>query len=240
MKILTQLSSQIGDRSGNHQATAQCLENKSLIQEIVAGLENSDNKIVIDCAEVLTEIAKEEPTWIAPYSHLLPEILGNKNNRARWEAMHALALTAEYVPEVIEPILEQLMEIIEGDKSVIVRDYAIDAVGNYAKTSVEAAQKAYPILERASRVWEGRHGKQALNGLYNAAELMPEKKAQMQKIAGENLEHKKGTVRKAAKRLLRLVEKQEDPIEALQGMLADGPSLTADLLAERAQEKSRE
>ena len=204
MEILNQLSSQIGDKSGNYKVAAQCLEDKSLIQEIVGGLGNSDNKIVIDCAEALTEIAKEEPAWIVPYGHLLPKILGNKNNRARWEAMHCLALTAEYIPDVIEPMLDQLMEIIEEDKSVIVRDYAIDAVGNYAKTSAKAAQMAYPILERAARVWEGRHGKQALNGLYNVAKIMPEKKAQMQKIAEENLDHKKGTVRKAAKKLLRL------------------------------------
>ena len=40
--------------------------------------------------------------------------------------------------------------------------------------------------------------------------------------------------------VLVLVPLPEDPVEALEGMLADGPSLTADLLAERAQERARE
>jgi len=40
--------------------------------------------------------------------------------------------------------------------------------------------------------------------------------------------------------VLALVPLPEDPIRALQGMLADGSSLTADLLAERARERASE
>jgi AbrB family looped-hinge helix DNA binding protein len=40
--------------------------------------------------------------------------------------------------------------------------------------------------------------------------------------------------------LLALVPLPEDPVEALHGMLEGGPSLTADLLAERARERARE
>ncbi len=37
-----------------------------------------------------------------------------------------------------------------------------------------------------------------------------------------------------------LIPLPDDPIEALHGMLEAGPSLTADLLAERARERARE
>ena len=207
MEILRQLSSQVGDSNGNYQVASECLKDKLLIQEIVAGLKNNDNKIVIDCIEVLTEIAKEQPTWVVPYGQLLPEILGNKNNRARWEAMHCLALIAEYTPPVIKLMIDQLETIVEEDKSVIVRDYAVDTIGNYAKTSEGAAQTAYPILERAAKVWEGRHAKQALNGLSNVVTVLPEKKEQIREIAEENLDHQKGTVKSSAQKLLRLIEK---------------------------------
>ena len=40
--------------------------------------------------------------------------------------------------------------------------------------------------------------------------------------------------------VLALVPLPDDPVEALHGMLADGPSLTADLLAEHAHERTRE
>lgn len=40
--------------------------------------------------------------------------------------------------------------------------------------------------------------------------------------------------------VLALVPLPDDPVEALHGMLAEGPVLTDDLLAERAQERVRE
>ena len=40
--------------------------------------------------------------------------------------------------------------------------------------------------------------------------------------------------------VLALVPLPDDPVDALHGMLEDGPSLTADLLAERARERVRE
>jgi hypothetical protein len=183
------------------------LEDKSLILKIIDGLGSSNNKIVIDCAEVLTEIAKEKPTWVAPYGPALPTLLSNKNNRARWEAMHCLALIAEHSPNTIKPMIAQLTKIIACDKSKIVRDYAVDALGYYARTGKEAAQITFPIMEHAMKVWEGRHAKQALNGLQNILITLPAKKAKIQKIAEANLAHEKGAVRTTAKKLLRLLEK---------------------------------
>jgi AbrB family looped-hinge helix DNA binding protein len=40
--------------------------------------------------------------------------------------------------------------------------------------------------------------------------------------------------------VLALIPLPDDPVEALHGMLEHGPSLTADLLEERARERSRE
>lgn len=40
--------------------------------------------------------------------------------------------------------------------------------------------------------------------------------------------------------LLGIVPLPDDPVEALRGMLKEGPSLTTDLLAERALERERE
>lgn len=157
---------------------------------------------------MLTEIAKEKPAWVAPYGQLLPEILNNKNSRARWEAMHCLALIAEYTPDTIQPMIARLTEIIENDESVIVRDYVVDAVGNYAKTSEDTARVAYPILEHATHVWEGRHAKQALNGLRKVLAVLPEKRGEIHKIAEENLDHEKGPARATAKKMLRLGERK--------------------------------
>jgi hypothetical protein len=201
------LSSQCGDRSGNKRVAAQCLSDPSLIPDIVLGLENENNKIVIDCAEVLTEAALEQPALVVPHGHHLPPLLENKNNRARWEGMHALALIAGQRPDVIEPMLDRLVEIIEGDKSVIVRDYAIDAIGAYGGTGVEAAVKAFPALERSLAVWEGRHARHALDGLGKLVHVYPEKTEAIRQIASGYIDHKSGTIKKAAKSLLKLIDR---------------------------------
>ncbi|MBI9044989.1 MAG: hypothetical protein JEZ06_10915 [Anaerolineaceae bacterium] len=207
MKLIDQLSSEIKDKNGNYNVAALCLENKTLLAEIAEGLMDEHNKIVIDCAEVFTEVAKDNPEWVIPYADQLPQILNNKNNRARWEAMHCLALIASHTPQTIQPILDQLVEIIDKDKSVIVRDYAIDTIGNFAKTSIEAAQSSYPLLADSLLVWEGRHAKQVISGFINIAELLPEKKEKMRATAQEYLSHKKGVIRKLAKKLLQKTEK---------------------------------
>jgi hypothetical protein len=207
MEIYAKLSSQANDRSGNYKVASLCLKDKSLISKIVDGLGSNDNKIVIDCAEVLTEVAKEKPTWVAPYGESLPVILNNKNNRARWEAMHCLSLIAEQSPNSVRPIIPQLVKFIENDESLIVRDYAIETIGNYAKTSKDAAQIAFPILVHAITIWERRHAKQVLNGLQNVLELLPENRVKIKEIAEEDLAHEKGAVRTIAKKLIRLIEK---------------------------------
>lgn len=207
MELLGGLSSQCGDNSGNRQVAEQCLNNPSLIPEIIQGLEQKDNKIVVDCTEVLTEIALQQPELVAPYGHHLPHLLANKNNRARWEAMHGLALVAGSRPDVIGPMIEQLLEIIEQDKSVILRDYAIDAVGGYAGTGPEAAEKAFPALERSLGVWEGRHARHALDGLGNVVKNIPGEKDTIREIASGYLDSSSGAIKKSAKVLMRLAER---------------------------------
>ncbi len=91
MDIYEKLSSQVNGRSGNHNVASLCLKDQSLISKIFDGLESNDNKIVIDCVEVLTEVAKEQPTWVAPYGQSLPKLLNNKNNRGTL-GNHALYL----------------------------------------------------------------------------------------------------------------------------------------------------
>ncbi len=66
--------------------------------------------------------------------------------------MHCISLIAEHSPNIVKPILVQLKKIIDSDESIIVRDYAIDTVGNYAKTGKDAAQIAFPILEHSTMI----------------------------------------------------------------------------------------
>ncbi len=209
MTLLNRLSSQVGDRTeySNRKVVLKCLEKPRLLDEIVQGLESKDAALLGDCTEVLTMVAEDHPEWVAPHAKQLTNFLTHKNTRVRWEAMHALALVAALQPKAIEKLLPQLGEMIQGDASVIVRDHAVQAVGNYAATSPQAARMAYPYLKQALEACDGKQAGHALNGLAKVAAAAPKLKDELQTIGQGYTSHPRGVVRKAAKALLAATEK---------------------------------
>jgi hypothetical protein len=205
MSILAQLSSQVGDRSenSNRKVVLQCLDDPDLLDEIADSLQNKEVALVGDCAEVLTQVAEQHPDWVVPHAGALAALVGHKTTRVRWEAVHALALVATHVPAEIESLLPELAEAIRTDASVIVRDYAVDAIGNYALTGEAAAEKAYPLLKEALVVWNGKQAGHALKGLANVAEKVPALQGELRSIGEEYASSGRAVVRKAARELLK-------------------------------------
>ena len=208
MSVLNDLSSAKGDRTAksNLAVAARCLKKPALLQEITGALTNAltgkNAPLLGDCAEVFTEVAKEKPGLVAPYAGTLVSLIVHPAARVRWEAMHALALTAAAAPRTVAPLLPRLREIIRADTSVIVRDYAVDAVGNYAGTGSAAAKAAFPILVEALASWEGKQAGHALVGLQEVARVTPGRAPELRAIAERFLEGGTGVTRKAAKALL--------------------------------------
>jgi hypothetical protein len=205
MSILSQLASQIGEHKAdaNRAAARQCLAQPALFAEIAEGLQSSNAVLAGDCAEVMTMAAEENPQIVAPFAPLISKLLFHKNTRVRWEAAHALALSAAWAPDLIASILPLFSEMIRADKSVIVRDYVIDAIGNYAGVDVQAAEKAYPHIVEALAVWDGKHAGHALNGLANVLEKIPEQRAEITALCAPYLEDRRAVVKKAAQRILK-------------------------------------
>lgn len=135
MTILSQLSSQTGDKTeaSNRQVASQCLLQPELLQEFEKGLTSDDTALVGDCAEVFTMVAEQKPELITSFAPSLIQLLDHKTTRARWESMHAISLIASSIPDQLSPVIPQLSSMIQNDKSTIVRDYAIDCLGNYAR-----------------------------------------------------------------------------------------------------------
>jgi hypothetical protein len=119
--------------------------------------------------------------------------------------MHAVALTAQLVPLVIELLLPQIEQILQKDKSTIVRDYAVDTLGNYASGRTEQAHQAFPILKNTLNLWDGKHAKQVLLGFINISGATQAYNEEICRISEKYLDHKKGVVRKAAKAALKAV-----------------------------------
>ena len=161
-----------------------------------------------DCAEVMTMVAQVEPDLVAPYAELLPPLLDHSKARVRWESMHALSQIAGIEPKLIEKILTKIDHIIHNDKSVIAKDCAVRAVSNYAGTGKKAAKKAYPILMKSIPVRDNRHAHHVIKGLIEIAHLMPETRDKLEKIGMEFMDVKRGVLRKAARKLLRVVDEK--------------------------------
>ena len=212
MSILNQLSSQTGDRTeySNRKVVVQCLDDPDLLTEIAAGLQYSNPAIVGDCAEVMTKVAEYQPEWVAPFAGELAPLLDHSITRVRWEAMHALALVAALNPQVIASILPQLSKILRADKSVIVRDYATDALAGYASIGEIAAQAGYPLLKEMLTLWNGKQAGHALIGLALVAMHLPEKRSELYRIAEGFSSFPRAVVRKAARVLLKALDTLSD------------------------------
>jgi hypothetical protein len=203
MSILVTLASQTGKRTeaANRAAAAKCIAHPVLLAEVAGGLSSPNAALAGDCAEVMTQVAEEQPELVAPFAKELFPLLDHKSTRVRWEAMHAIALSADRVPKLVGKNLARLGEIIRADPSIIVRDYAVDAVGRYAAAGRAAAEAAYPLLKESLRVWDGRHAGHALKGLANVGLSAPRLRKEILLCGKSYLDHDKGVIRKAAKDL---------------------------------------
>jgi hypothetical protein len=206
--LLAQLSSQRRERteSANRAVAAACVEQPALLKEIASALTEADAALVGDCAEVLTKVAETDPALVAPYAAALAPLLSHKTTRVRWEAMHALALVTPLVPRLVGARLLLLQSLLRGDRSIIVRDYAAEALAAYASTSRAAAEKAFPLLREALSLWEGKHAARALRGLGYVAQRPPQHTPAIRAIAYDHLAAGRGVTRKAAKALLNATE----------------------------------
>lgn len=207
MNILTQLSSQMHDRTeaSNRKVVIQCIDHPILLDEIANGIISDSPELVGDCAEVFTEVSQDHPELVALYGSLLTNLIDHKNTRVRWEAVHALAHITLCIPEVIRPILPQIAQLIERDASVIVRDHAVDILSNFASTSPQAARQAYPHLSAALTQWEGKHAAHALPGLVQTARNWPDTREEIKASLEQLSSSPKGVVRKAARDALKAI-----------------------------------
>ncbi len=208
MTLLKKLRTQSGVKSSisNRGVADECVNNPDLLSEIADGLVSDDHGIISDCAEVMTMVAEVHPELIIPFADGLVPLLDNPKTQARWESMHALALIASYEPDLIKPSLGTIEKLIETDWSAIVVDWGIKAVGNYASTGKKAARAAWPILKKGLDAREGRHTHHALNGMAHVAKFHPYLSDEIEEIAENYIDHKRGVFKKAARSLLRRID----------------------------------
>jgi hypothetical protein len=203
--ITSELQSTLGVRSheANKVVARKCLQRPDLLKDIAKALTGPTPGIVADCAEVMTEVAREKPELVVPYADALISLLDSKNGRARWEAMHAIEFIAALIPKTIERLLPKLESLIRDDKSVIVRDNATSTLANYASLGKREALQAYPLLLMTLELWREKQALRVLEGLQHVARHAPKLGPEIRRIAEENLTSPRTSARKEAARLLK-------------------------------------
>ncbi len=209
MEILNSLSSRKGNRTedSNKIVAEQCAADPRLLADISIGLEESDKKLQADCAEVFTMVAEKRPELVAPYAAAILPLLSSKETKTRWEAAHALAYIAEFVPDVVSDALPALRSLIERDKSTIVRDYALDTVAGYAKAGVETSREAYSILKSALAEWGEKHARQVFRGFNNILDHLPGTAVEIRSLTKPYLSAQKKIVAAEAAKIVKRTEK---------------------------------
>lgn len=167
MPIINELSSQIGDKTeaSNRRVAERCLKTPALLDDITRSLDSNNQKLVADCAEVLTIVSETHPELITPYIQDLAPLLDHTYTKVRWEATHTLAQLASTNGSAIQPLLEPLMRMALSDKSKIVQDYATVTIGNYGSSDKKAAVESLPLLARILDIEGDRQAVRVLDGM---------------------------------------------------------------------------
>ncbi|MBN1182038.1 MAG: hypothetical protein JXB49_07105 [Bacteroidales bacterium] len=205
MNILNQLSSSQGDKteSSNKKVAEKSIKEPKLLKDIASGFDNKDKKLQADCIEVFTMVSENHPDLVVPFADKVILLLSSKETKIRWEAVHTLAFIADKIPDQIFSILPELQELIEKDKSTIVRDYSLDAIANYAKVNKDASENVYEILKKALEIWEEKHAKQVFKGFCNIIDNQPKFSSEINRLVEPYLNAEKKIVITEAKRLLK-------------------------------------
>ncbi len=208
MEILNKLSSRQGDKTekSNKIVAEKCIKNPKLLHDIVTGFKKDDKKLQSDCIEVFTIISEQHPELIVPYADKIVPLLKSKETKTKWEALHTFSYIADKVPETIFSILPELQELIEKDKSTIVRDYTIDTIANYAKTDKESAKNAFGILKMALNIWDEKHAKQVFKGFNNVLDNYPSYNTEICMMVEPYLSAKKKIIVNEAKKVLKRIK----------------------------------
>jgi hypothetical protein len=205
--ILKQLSSASGDKTekSNRMVAEKCIKQPGLLGYIASGFENKDKKVQSDCIEVFTFVSEIDSLLIVPFAEKIIPLLASKESKSRWEAVHTFSYIADKVPQLIFSILSDFQELIEKDKSTIVRDYAIQTIANYAKTGKEAAEKAFKILKSALDLWEEKHAKLVFIGFGYILDNLPSCKSEVARLAEPYVFAQKKVAAKEASTLLKRI-----------------------------------
>jgi HEAT repeat protein len=148
MSVLAELATALGRRDeAPNIALAERLAHSgdpAAVAELVAHLGDRDKDVQADCIKTLYELGERRPSLLAGHWRALLDLLGSRNNRLVWGAMHALDTIALERPNELFAALPRILETAERG-SVITRDHAVGILSRLS-TFAAFADRTFPLL----------------------------------------------------------------------------------------------
>jgi hypothetical protein len=194
-------------QEANEAAAIAALSDPQLLEELFDARDGRNQPLAGDAADTITRVSNHQVELLVSYFDRVVTGTGSKVSRVRWESVATLARLATIAPNRVAPLLPDVERLIAGDKSVVVRDNAIDILHRYGKTSHEAAAQAVDPLIVAAGVFEGKHAARVLAALVDFVPLVPDAHDRLMLAAVSGLGDGRSSVKTAARKLQRALEK---------------------------------
>ena len=148
MSIIGKLASLLDVRSDepNKDLAKEIVEsnNQEAVRELIGNLDSKIRGIQSDCIKTLYEIGYLNADMIAPYQEVFLKLLHHKNNRLVWGGMIALDCVTAVKPEVIFPVLDQIIDVAQQG-TVITKDAAFHILIKLGDIKTYQ-QKVFPLM----------------------------------------------------------------------------------------------
>ncbi len=132
------------------EVVAAVLGEPALLAELIAGMTHGDPVVAMRAADAAEKVTAERPEWLAAYKdQLLGPVAASAQQEVRWhvaQMLPRLALSGDERARAAAALIGYL-----GDRSAIVRTFALDALAQLAADDEELRGRVLPLLRDAER-----------------------------------------------------------------------------------------
>ena len=178
-----------------------------ILAEAVELLSHESKQVRAGAAKIIEQVAVSDPTLVIGYLPRLLPALEVAEPQTRWMAIHTLGLCAALDAPTALKALPKAAVFIEADSGACLWGATIHYLGYVGATSPANARMVFPLLERALQI-PGR----AKDVLRSFLQLLDQADTPMRTAIAQHAEahteSETGVTRKAARKLLKRIEKE--------------------------------
>ena len=131
------------------------LTSPKLLQEIVDALAGDDRRSRQVAANVVHEIACEDPALLKPYAVELADALHRPESQTRWEVLGTFEMLIPVDARLVDKALGGAETAVHDEESGVVRLAAFRLLCAYGATTSHRSDRVWPLIDEAIRCYHG-------------------------------------------------------------------------------------